>query len=238
MAQTEKYTIKENEDNILTLKTDKPQEGEGKFGKWYLYNVTHDGKDFTFFPSEALKNRMLEFKEGDTVNILKYVDGGQFSGWSVTKAETNGKGVIPQSDVEYENLDYPVDEPIEDEKVDLKASSEPNWDIINGVKTFNIQIQVAAKLAAQTMKVFNSKHSDNQTAANLTDEWMRILTDTYSRAYGLLKRCKNDFDLQACWRTYRDIWDAILSPEEMAFLVTSKEELRKQDDNKDDDLPF
>ena len=225
MPQTEKYTIKENEDNILTLKTDKPQEGEGKFGKWYLYNVTHQGKDFTFFPSEALKNRMEEFKEGDTVNIVKYVDGGQFSGWSVKKAETNGK------------MDYPVDEPIEDEKVDLKGDSVPNWDIINGVKTFNIQIQVAAKLAAQTMKEF-----DKDSAARLTDDWMHILTDNYSRAYGLLKRCKNDFDLQACWHTYMDIWDAILSPEEMAFLVTSKEELRQQDDNKDDDkeddLPF
>ena len=225
MPQTEKYTIKENEDNILTLKTDKPQEGEGKFGKWYLYNVTHEGKDFTFFPSEALKNRMEEFKEGDTVNIVKYVDGGQFSGWSVKKAETNGK------------MDYPVDEPIEDEKVDLKGDSEPNWDIINGVKTFNIQIQVAAKLAAQTMKEF-----DKDSAARLTDDWMHILTDNYSRAYGLHKRCKNDFDLQACWHTYMDIWDAILSPEEMAFLVTSKEELRQQDDNKDDDkeddLPF
>ena len=221
MPQTEKYTIKENEDNILTLKTDKPQEGEGKFGKWYLYNVTHQGKDFTFFPSEALKNRMEEFKEGDTVNIVKYVDGGQFSGWSVKRAETNGE------------MDYPAEEPIEDEKIDLKGDSEPNWDIINGVKTFNIQIQVAAKLAAQTMKEF-----DKDSAAELTDDWMHILTDNYSRAYGLLKRCKNDFDLQACWRTYRDIWDAILSPEEMAFLVTSKEELRQQDDNKDDDLPF
>jgi hypothetical protein len=221
MPQTEKYTIKDNEDNILTLKTDKPQEGEGKFGKWYLYNVTHQGKDFTFFPSEALKNRMEEFKEGDTVNIVKYVDGGKFSGWKVTKAETNGK------------MDYPVDEPIEDEKVDLKGDSEPNWDIINGVKTFNIQIQVAAKLSAQSMKEF-----DKDRAAELTDDWMHILTDNYSRAYGLLKRCKNDFDLQACWHTYMDIWDAILSPEEMAFLVTSKEELRQQDDNKDDDLPF
>ena len=222
MPQTEKYTIKENEDNILTLKTDKPQEGEGKFGKWYLYNVTHEGKDFTFFPSEALKNRMEEFKEGDTVNIVKYVDGGQFSGWKVTKAETNGK------------MDYPVEEPIEDEKVDLKGDSEPNWDIINGVKTFNIQIQVAAKLAAQSMKEFEKTGN----AARLTDDWMHILTDTYSRAYGLLKRCKNDFDLQACWRTYRDIWDAILSPEEMAFLVTSKEELRQQGDDKEEDLPF
>ena len=221
MPQTEKYTIKENEDNILTLKTDKPQEGEGKFGKWYLYNVTHEGKDFTFFPSEALKNRMEEFKEGDTVNIVKYVDGGQFSGWSVTKAETNGK------------MDYPVEEPIEDEKVDLKGNSEPNWDIINGVKTFNIQIQVAAKLSAQSMKEFGQDR-----AAELTDDWMHILTDNYSRAYGLLKRCKNDFDLQACWHTYMDIWDAILSPEEMAFLVTSKEELRQQDDNKEEDLPF
>jgi len=221
MPQTEKYTIKENEDNILTLKTDKPQEGEGKFGKWYLYNVTHEGKDFTFFPSEALKNRMEEFKEGDTVNIVKYVDGGQFSGWSVTKAETNGK------------MDYPVEEPIEDEKVDLKGNSEPNWDIINGVKTFNIQIQVAAKLAVQSMNQF-----DKESAAELTDDWMHILTDNYSRAYGLLKRCKNDFDLQACWHTYMDIWDAILSPEEMAFLVTSKEELRQQDDNKEEDLPF
>ena len=168
---------------------------------------------------------MEEFKEGDTVNIVKYVDGGQFSGWSVKKAETNGK------------MDYPVDEPIEDEKVDLKGDSVPNWDIINGVKTFNIQIQVAAKLAAQTMKEF-----DKDSAARLTDDWMHILTDNYSRAYGLLKRCKNDFDLQACWHTYMDIWDAILSPEEMAFLVTSKEELRQQDDNKDDDkeddLPF
>ena len=221
MPQTEKYTIKENEDNILTLKTDKPQEGEGKFGKWYLYNVTHEGKDFTFFPSEALKNRMEEFKEGDTVNIVKYVDGGQFSGWSVKKAETNGK------------MDYPVEEPIEDEKVDLKGDSEPNWDIINGVKTFNIQIQVAAKLAVQSMNQF-----DKESAAELTDDWMHILTDNYSRAYGLLKRCKNDFDLQACWHTYMDIWDAILSPEEMAFLVTSKEELRQQDDNKEEDLPF
>ena len=221
MPQTEKYTIKENEDNILTLKTDKPQEGEGKFGKWYLYNVTHEGKDFTFFPSEALKNRMEEFKEGDTVNIVKYVDGGQFSGWKVTKAETNGK------------MDYPVEEPIEDEKVDLKGNSEPNWDIINGVKTFNIQIQVAAKLSAQSMNQF-----DKDRAAELTDDWMHILTDNYSRAYGLLKRCKNDFDLQACWHTYMDIWDAILSPEEMAFLVTSKEELRQQDDNKEEDLPF
>jgi len=221
MPQTEKYTIKENEDNILTLKTDKPQEGEGKFGKWYLYNVTHEGKDFTFFPSEALKNRMEEFKEGDTVNIVKYVDGGQFSGWKVTKAETNGK------------MDYPVEEPIEDEKVDLKGDSEPNWDIINGVKTFNIQIQVAAKLAVQSMNQF-----DKESAAELTDDWMHILTDNYSRAYGLLKRCKNDFDLQACWHTYMDIWDAILSPEEMAFLVTSKEELRQQDDNKEEDLPF
>ena len=221
MPQTEKYTIKDNEDNILTLKTDKPQEGEGKFGKWYLYNVTHQGKDFTFFPSEALKNRMEEFKEGDTVNIVKYVDGGQFSGWSVTKAETNGK------------MDYPAEEPIEDEKVDLKGDSEPNWDIINGVKTFNIQIQVAAKLSAQSMKEF-----DKDRAAELTDDWMHILTDNYSRAYGLLKRCKNDFDLQACWHTYMDIWDAILSPEEMAFLVTSKEELRQQDDDKEDDLPF
>ena len=221
MPQTEKYTIKENEDNILTLKTDKPQEGEGKFGKWYLYNVTHEGKDFTFFPTEALKNRMEEFKEGDTVNIVKYVDGGQFSGWKVTKAETNGK------------MDYPVEEPIEDEKVDLKGNSEPNWDIINGVKTFNIQIQVAAKLAVQSMNQF-----DKESAAELTDDWMHILTDNYSRAYGLLKRCKNDFDLQACWHTYMDIWDAILSPEEMAFLVTSKEELRQQDDNKEEDLPF
>ena len=220
MPQAEKYTIKDNEDNILTLKTDKPQEGEGKFGKWYLYNVTHQGKDFTFFPSEALKNRMEEFKEGDTVNIVKYVDGGKFSGWKVTKAESNGK------------MDYPVDEPIEDEKVDLKGDSEPNWDIINGVKTFNIQIQVAAKLSAQSMKDFGQDR-----AAELTDDWMHILTDNYSRAYGLLKRCKNDFDLQACWHTYMDIWDAILSPEEMAFLVTSKEELRQQD-NKDDDLPF
>ena len=221
MPQTEKYKIKDNEDNILTLKTDKPQEGKGEFGKWYLYNVTHEGKDFTFFPTEALKNRMEEFKEGDTVNIVKYVDGGQFSGWKVTKAETNGK------------MDYPVDEPIEDEKVDLKGDSEPNWDIINGVKTFNIQIQVAAKLAAQSMKDF-----DRVSAAKLTDDWMHILTDNYSRAYGLLKRCKNDFDLQACWHTYMDIWDAILSPEEMAFLVTSKEELRQQDDNKEEDLPF
>jgi len=221
MPQTEKYTIKENEDNILTLKTDKPQEGEGKFGKWYLYNVTHDGKDFTFFPSEAVKNRMEEFKEGDTVNIVKYVDGGQFSGWKVTKAETNGK------------MDYPAEEPIEDEKVDLKGDSEPNWDIINGVKTFNIQIQVAAKLAVQSMNQF-----DKESAAELTDDWMHILTDNYSRAYGLLKRCKNDFDLQACWHTYMDIWDAILSPEEMAFLVTSKEELRQQGDDKEDDLPF
>ena len=221
MPQTEKYKIKDNEDNILTLKTDKPQEGERKFGKWYLYNVTHEGKDFTFFPSEALKNRMEEFKEGDTVNIVKYVDGGQFSGWKVTKAETNGK------------MDYPVEEPIEDEKVDLKGDSEPNWDIINGVKTFNIQIQVAAKLAVQSMNQF-----DKESAAELTDDWMHILTDNYSRAYGLLKRCKNDFDLQACWHTYMDIWDAILSPEEMAFLVTSKEELRQQDDNKEEDLPF
>jgi len=221
MPQTEKYKIKDNEDNILTLKTDKPQEGKGEFGKWYLYNVTHEGKDFTFFPSEALKNRMEEFKEGDTVNIVKYVDGGQFSGWKVTKAETNGK------------MDYPVEEPIEDEKVDLKGDSEPNWDIINGVKTFNIQIQVAAKLAVQSMNQF-----DKESAAELTDDWMHILTDNYSRAYGLLKRCKNDFDLQACWHTYMDIWDAILSPEEMAFLVTSKEELRQQDDNKEEDLPF
>ena len=221
MPQTEKYKIKDNEDNILTLKTDKPQEGKGEFGKWYLYNVTHEGKDFTFFPTEALKNRMEEFKEGDTVNIVKYVDGGQFSGWKVTKAETNGK------------MDYPVEEPIEDEKVDLKGDSEPNWDIINGVKTFNIQIQVAAKLAVQSMNQF-----DKESAAELTDDWMHILTDNYSRAYGLLKRCKNDFDLQACWHTYMDIWDAILSPEEMAFLVTSKEELRQQDDNKEEDLPF
>ena len=221
MPQTEKYTIKDNEDNILTLKTDKPQEGEGKFGKWYLYNVTHKGNDFTFFPSEALKNRMEEFKEGDTINIVKYVDGGQFSGWNVTKAESNGE------------MDYPVDEPIEDEKVDLKASSEPNWDIINGVKTFNIQIQVAAKLAAQSMETFNK-----ESAAELTDDWMHILTDNYSRAYGLLKRSKGEFGISACWRTYMNIWNDILSPEEMAILVAAKDALLQQDDNKQDDLPF
>ena len=55
--QKEKLELKINIPAIMTIKKCF-KEGESEYGKWWGYNVIHDGAEKTFFASEAIQNQI------------------------------------------------------------------------------------------------------------------------------------------------------------------------------------
>ena len=65
--------FKANIPEEVTLSFDEPKEGEGQYGKWYLYGCLHKGEEKVFFPSELL-HKMIQLaghKEGSKFTVLK-----------------------------------------------------------------------------------------------------------------------------------------------------------------------
>ena len=65
--------FKANIPEEVTLNFDEPKEGEGEYGKWYLYGCLHKGEERIFFPTELL-HKMIQlsgFTEGSKFVILK-----------------------------------------------------------------------------------------------------------------------------------------------------------------------
>ena len=117
---------------IVKLKYDKPIEKEGEYGAFWVYGVEHNGEEYSFIASMGLHNQLLQYKKGDTVEIMKSDDG-------------------EKSHFETELL----------EEKDIKSTADPtnpqanspDWDRINADKQHSITLQVAVKLAVQSFPV-------------------------------------------------------------------------------------
>lgn len=100
-------TVGQNETIDFTFKFDEPKTGEGKYGMWYLFNVTlhtdEGDKDCSFFsagysPVDFVKmgDWLSEFKKGDRLKLkMTWVDnnGKIQKTWQVVE----DSGAIPES---------------------------------------------------------------------------------------------------------------------------------------------
>jgi hypothetical protein len=68
------------------------KEGVSKYGKWIMYEIQVEGKDYVFFPSEGLR-KILKSVEGEIkgrkLNIGKYESDNNMTYWQVFDEDEN-----------------------------------------------------------------------------------------------------------------------------------------------------
>ena len=71
--QKPRLKFKANLPEDVELTFDKPKQGEGQYGEWFMYGCKHEGVEKVFFPSKMLHTmiQMLGLKEGSKFTILK-----------------------------------------------------------------------------------------------------------------------------------------------------------------------
>lgn len=59
--------------------------GQGQYGTWYKYEITHKGEAKAFFPTEYLHNKLQSLAplEGKTIQILKYETSDGKTAWKL-----------------------------------------------------------------------------------------------------------------------------------------------------------
>ena len=210
MANKPTYKFKDNEDNVLTLMQSRPKTGDGKYGQWNLYEVTHEGKECVIFPSQILTEKLEQYVKGDTLNITKDTQG-EFVEWAIELLVSKYGGGNPDG--------------LKPKSYDPDESNAPDWDVINGTKSWSIHIQVAAKIAVECLP---EKWKEKAKPDEMLDYWLHLITDHYTRATNLLKNCKNSSELQACWQKYEKVWASILTKDEFGFLTNTREAMEEQ----------
>ena len=224
---------KANIDYEIELQYDDCKTGENDYGQWYMYKVKHEGKEYIFFPTQYLHSQLMCYSKGDILKIRKEEreDGKGFN-WHIKAVNCNSKH-------EFEIPDDKSNPPEYAKKIvdRLEKRKEPDWDLINGIKSWDIHIQVAAKLASRTLP---AKWS-NQTAAKRTDEWLAIISNHYRRATEHIKLCENVFELRGVWEKYKHIWSELLSEDEFLMIEGLKDARKlafEEPEETPDDVPF
>jgi len=209
----------------IELQYDDCKTGENDYGQWYMYKVKHEGKEYIFFPNQYLHSKLMCYSKGDVVIVRKEErDDDKGFNWYV-------EAVTGEQKHEFE-----TPEPKSENK-ESSPNNKPNWDLINGVKSWDIHIQVAAKLASRTLP---AKWS-NQTAAKRTDEWLAIISNHYRRATEHIKLCDNVFELRGVWEKYKHIWNELLTEDEFVMLEGLKDARKlafEEPEETPEDVPF
>ena len=83
--------IAEGKDHIVEFLYDSPKEGVNSYGKWHLYGLNHNGSEVGLFATDALHNKLINFRTGDKVNIRKEEFAPGKVGWNIIPEE----GTVP-----------------------------------------------------------------------------------------------------------------------------------------------
>lgn len=104
--------------------------------------------------------------------------------------------------------------------INSKEGSQPevnqasnDYALKSEVKTYDIHVQVAAKLAAMTFGS-EDKYSHSK-ASKRTDQWLSIITDHYSRILESIKEAKSIFHLRGLKDKYSPIWSVVCTEQEL-----------------------
>jgi len=117
-----------------------------------------------------------------------------------------------------------VKTPTEDVKVDTGGNTAPDWELINNKKTFDIHIQVAAKLAAATMP----EKWSSKTAAQRTDQWFSIISDHFGRIKAHIQTAESPIHLKGIAEKYGKVWRDILTDDELTEIMAVYDVVRDQ----------
>ena len=90
MENKDSFKLSKDADNIVQLLYDEPKQGKNAYGDWFLYGVTKDGQETSFFATANLHKKLSTYGRGATVNIRKDEYAPNKFAWNV----------IPQGDTQ------------------------------------------------------------------------------------------------------------------------------------------
>ena len=127
MTEYKNIKFKTNLPYVVRLKYDKPKDGTGQYGDYWIYGVEYEGEEYSFIANLGLHTLLSKHKKGDLVEIMKVEDDDK------------------KSHFELESLS----------ESDIKSTgkTEPNWDRINADKQHAITLAIAMKLAVHSLPV-------------------------------------------------------------------------------------
>ena len=200
------YTFEIGKPIKCTLKYDKPTPPAGEYNTQYW--GTEEGPAVRLTPGLLQKMQQLDCKKGDVVIITKV----QMEGSDHTVLN-----IVKDTEPNYATKD---EEPTPGQME--RPSTDPDWDLINGLKQFQIQKGECLKLAVHSLSKEVEIWDDTvqEELSYRLDRLMNIITDDFSRAKGLLMSAIDIPNLESIWRKYESIWKSMLTESEMSQLVS------------------
>lgn len=160
MANPQKLEFALNKPTIVSFSGPIPAaEGEGRFGKWSLYNVVSDGTEYSLFPSKGLMAELAPYLERGVYTVIieksaKQGTKGLITTWSVADPTTSSKPIEPTPVQKFEaELNQSTQKSMQDKKeqsitrsVALKAGCE-----VFGYLLANNKIDAPQQSASETV---------------------------------------------------------------------------------------
>ena len=91
MEKNPAFKFKSNVPEDILFQSGVVKEGDGQYGKWKMMKIQVKGKDYVFFPSSALQNRLdqLGNLEGKQFKIGKFESDDNKTYWQIMDAQGN-----------------------------------------------------------------------------------------------------------------------------------------------------
>ncbi|MEW6170666.1 MAG: hypothetical protein AB1472_03830, partial [Candidatus Omnitrophota bacterium] len=125
MGEIEKLEFKLGEPIVVTMSFDQPKTGEGEYGTWWLYGCKNEGKNYNFFATTKLHEKLeiLQIKKGTIVKIEKIAIEGEngklHTDWKIEKIGKEEK-TIPIPPANNRNSTIPLEEKARQEEIRKK----------------------------------------------------------------------------------------------------------------------
>lgn len=104
MTQRQKLVLSPNAPVTVTMLFDEPVVGSNEYGAYYMYAVSCNGGEYSFFAPEEVHNSLKTLKKGDSATITKHIN------------TVNGKRVIYNDVATSEQAPKSIDVPRQSEK--------------------------------------------------------------------------------------------------------------------------
>lgn len=134
MTEYKNIKFKTNLPYVVRLKYDSPKEKTGEYGDYWIYGVEYESETYSFIANLNLHTMLSHYKKGTLLEIMKVEDDDKKSHFEVE--------VLSEKDIKSSDYDQPSG------KTDY---DKPDWDRINADKQNSIVLQVAMKLAVQSL---------------------------------------------------------------------------------------
>ena len=163
MAKLPTHKWTPNTPDVVTLMYDTPFENKNDDGVYFTYTVKVNDVEHYCYASPDLHRmiKAVDAKKGDTISVTKYMEGGKFSSWHVTKDDYIS---VKQGDVPMNQTTPPQ----------AQLDNSPNWDEIDRRKQLNIIAGQAMNLA---VKYVMEKKGSIEDAPRYRDMFFKMMAE-------------------------------------------------------------